>query len=56
MKVIALGILSGATGDRYKGEEFTVDAKLGEELVGRGLVSAAPVTAPVADKPAKTKE
>jgi hypothetical protein len=56
MKVVALGILSGATGDREKGEEFTVDAKLGVSLVERGLVTVVVEAAPAADKPAKTKE
>nr|DAV90179.1 MAG TPA: hypothetical protein [Bacteriophage sp.] len=56
MKVIALGTLSGATGDREKGEEFTVDAKLGADLVGRGLVQPAPETAPAAEKASKAKE
>lgn len=56
MKVIALGTLSGATGDREKGEEFTVDAKLGADLVARGLVEPSPETAPVTEKPAKAKE
>lgn len=56
MKVIALGNLSGATGDRQKGEEFTVDAKLGADLSLRGLVE--PITDPavIAEKPAKAKE
>lgn len=56
MKVIALGNLSGATGDREKGEEFTVDAKQGASLVERGLVTAVVETAPPAEKPAKAKE
>lgn len=56
MKVIALGTLSGATGDREKGEEFTVDAKLGADLVGRGLVEPASETAPVAEKASRAKE
>ncbi len=56
MKVIALGTLSGATGDREKGEEFTVDAKLGADLVARGLVELPPETAPATEKPAKAKE
>ncbi|WP_426160275.1 hypothetical protein [Pseudomonas sp. TSRC2-2] len=55
MKVIALGALSGATGDREKGEEFVVDAKLGADLIQRGLVKPAAEAAP-ADKPAKAKE
>ncbi|WP_201297817.1 hypothetical protein [Pseudomonas koreensis] len=55
MKVIALGALSGATGDREKGEEFVVDAKLGGDLVQRGLVTPVAEAAP-ADKPAKAKD
>lgn len=38
MKVIALGNLSGAIGEKAKGEEFTVDAKTGTDLVTHGLV------------------
>lgn len=56
MKVIALGALSGATGDREKGEEFVVDAKLGADLVARGLVEPAAETAAATEKPAKAKE
>lgn len=56
MKVVALGTLSGATGDREKGEEFTVDAKLGADLVGRGLVEPAPEAPPAADKTGKAKD
>ncbi|CRM71158.1 hypothetical protein [Pseudomonas sp. 31 R 17] len=55
MKVVALGTLSGAAGDREKGEEFTVDAKLGAELIGRGLVESAPES-PAAEKAGKVKE
>lgn len=56
MRVIALGILSGATGDREKGEEFTVDAKLGADLVGRGLVEPAPDSPLASEKAGKAKE
>ncbi|AZE96634.1 hypothetical protein C4J96_4556 [Pseudomonas orientalis] len=56
MKVVALGTLSGATGDREKGEDFVVDAKLGADLVARGLVEPAPEAAPAAEKQTKTKE
>lgn len=56
MKVIALGSLSGATGDREKGEKFTVDAKLGADLVARGLVEEVSVPAPAAEKAAKAQE
>ncbi len=54
MKVIALGALSGATGDREKGEEFTVDVKLGADLVARGLVEE--VVADAVEKPDKAKD
>lgn len=56
MKVIALGTLSGATGDREKGEDFVVDAKLGADLVARGLVEEASVPATAAEKATKAKE
>lgn len=41
MKVIALGNLSGPFGEKSKGEDFTVDAKIGADLISRGLVRAA---------------
>ena len=56
MNVIALGSLSGATGDREKGDEFAVDAKLGADLVARGLVEPVPEAAPATEKPARAKE
>ena len=56
MRVIALGTLSGATGDREKGEYFVVDAKLGADLVARGLVEPVPEAAPATEKPARAKE
>lgn len=56
MRVVALGTLSGTTGDREKGDEFVVDANLGADLVTRGLVEPVPEVAPAAEKPAKPKE
>ncbi len=56
MKVIALGSLSGAVGDREKGEEFVVDAKAGAALVARGLAEEVAATAPPLGKAAKPKE
>ena len=41
MRVIALGNLSGAIGEKAKGEDFTIEAKIGAELISRGLVRAA---------------
>lgn len=55
MKVIALGNLSGATGERSKGEEFTVDTKTGAELVNRGLVREV-LESPEAKKAEAAKE
>lgn len=56
MKVIALGNLSGATGDREKGEEFIVESVLGADLILRGLVVPVTDTAASVEKPAKAKE
>lgn len=56
MKVIALGSLSGAVGNREKGDEFVVDAKAGAALVARGLVEEVTTPAPPLDKAAKPKE
>ena len=53
MKVRALGKLSGAVGERAKGEEFTVDAKTGAGLVLRGLVEE--VSEPAASEKPKEK-
>ncbi|MCP1419900.1 hypothetical protein J3D47_004143 [Pseudomonas laurylsulfativorans] len=55
MKVIALGNLSGATGEKSKGEEFTVDTKTGAELVNRGVVREV-VESPVAKTAEVAKE
>jgi hypothetical protein len=54
MKVVAKANLSGAVGDRVPGEEFTVDAKTADDLVGRGLVEK--VEQPKETKPEKTQE
>ena len=56
MRVIALGTLSGATGDRDKGDVFEVDAKLGADLVQRGLVTPTADVASAPDKAQKAKE
>lgn len=56
MRVIALGALSGATGDREKGEGFTVDAKLAADLLARGLVEPVTESAPSTEKATKAKE
>lgn len=56
MKVIALGNLSGVVGERAKGEEFIVDARLGASLVARSLVREVAEAAHVTEKAAKAKE
>lgn len=56
MKVRALGILSGASGDREKGEEFVVDKAYGAGLITRGYVEEvveSPVVEEKAAKPGK---
>jgi hypothetical protein len=55
MKVTALGNLSGAVGEKSKGEEFTVDAKTSAGLISRGLVRAVdePQVTPKKAEPAK---
>ena len=50
MKIRALGVLTGASGDRAKGEEFVVDKEYGEGLVTRGY--AEEVVEAAAAKPA----
>jgi len=47
MKIRALGPLTGASGEREKGEEFEVDKAYGEGLISRGYAEA------VTDKAAK---
>ena len=54
MKIRALGILSGASGDREKGEEFVVDKEYGDGLIARGYAEEmTEVAAEKATKPAK---
>ena len=60
MKVRALASLSGPMGVRTAGDEFVVDATLGDELIGRHLVEAVdaepvPVAEEHSAKPAKAK-
>lgn len=47
MKIRALGPLTGASGEREKGEEFEVTKEQGEGLIARGYAEA------VTDKAAK---
>ncbi|EIM16203.1 hypothetical protein [Pseudomonas chlororaphis] len=57
MKIRALGVLTGASGDREKGEEFVVDKEYGAGLISRGYaveVVEVAATTDKADKPGKT--
>ncbi|WP_445672699.1 DUF7210 family protein [Pseudomonas inefficax] len=47
MKIRALGPLTGASGEREKGEEFEVTKEQGEGLIARGYAEA------VTEKPAR---
>lgn len=54
MKVRALASISGPMGRKVAGDEFVVDAVLGDELIGRGLVDAvAADPATIEDTPAE---
>lgn len=53
MKIRALGPLSGASGEREKGEEFTVDKEYGEGLIARGYAEE---VIEVAAKPTKADQ
>ena len=56
MKIRALGKLSGATGDREKGEDFEVDSKRGADLVARGYAEEVAKVAGMSGKPVKAKD
>jgi hypothetical protein len=58
MKLRALGNLSGAVGEKAKGDEFTADATVGKSLIERGLAVQVdgPTVAAAPEKGAKTKE
>ncbi|UBM27700.1 hypothetical protein K8374_09610 [Pseudomonas sp. p1(2021b)] len=53
MKIQALGPLTGASGEREKGEQFEVDKAYGEGLIARGYAVEIKETAASPDKPAK---
>ncbi|HEN8714177.1 hypothetical protein [Pseudomonas putida] len=53
MKIQALGPLTGASGEREKGEVFVVDKTYGEGLIARGYAVEIKDEATTADKPAK---
>lgn len=56
MKVQALGNLSGAVGERSKGEVFTVEASIAKSLIDRGLVVKADELPVHSQKPEQAKE
>ncbi|GFM89319.1 hypothetical protein PSCICO_47180 [Pseudomonas cichorii] len=53
MKIRALGPLSGASGDREKGEVFTVAKDYGEGLVRRGYAEEVVEAVAAPSKPGK---
>lgn len=53
MKIRALGPLTGASGEREKGEEFEVDKAYGDGLIARGYAEAVDEKPP---KPAKADQ
>ncbi|ERK99277.1 hypothetical protein O999_12535 [Pseudomonas putida LF54] len=53
MKIQALGHLTGASGEREKGDIFVVEKAYGEGLIARGYAVEIKDEATTADKPAK---
>lgn len=53
MKIRALGPLSGASGDREKGEEFVVEKAYGAGLIARGYAEEVVESPGVEEKAAK---
>ncbi|AHF68690.1 hypothetical protein [Pseudomonas cichorii] len=53
MKIRALGPLSGASGDREKGEVFTVAKDYGEGLISRGYAEEVVEAVAAPSKPGK---
>lgn len=56
MKIRALGLLTGASGEREKGEEFEVAKEYGEGLIARGYAEAVDDKAEKPAKAAQAKE
>ncbi|MNC81655.1 hypothetical protein D3C77_561690 [compost metagenome] len=56
MKIRALGPLSGAVGDREKGETFDVSAEVGKGLIARGYAEEVPEKAEKSAKADQAKE
>lgn len=55
MKIRALGPLSGASGEREKGEEFEVEKAYGDGLVARGYAEEVTEKAAKTSKPDQVK-
>ncbi len=56
MKIQALGPLTGASGEREKGEIFEVKKEYAEGLIARGYAVEVKEAAPAAEKPAKATQ
>lgn len=56
MKIQALGPLTGASGEREKGEIFVVEKAYGDGLIARGYAVEVTEAAPAAEKPAKAAQ
>lgn len=56
MKIQALGPLTGACGEREKGEIFVVDKAYGDGLIARGYAVEVKESATAAEKPAKAAQ
>lgn len=56
MKIRALGPLTGASGEREKGDEFEVTKEQGEGLIARGYAEEVIETAEKPAKAAQAKE
>lgn len=56
MKIRALGPLTGASGERQKGEEFVVAKDYGAGLVARGYAEEVIEGDTAAEKPAKSTQ
>ncbi|MFI8555846.1 hypothetical protein [Pseudomonas putida] len=56
MKIQALGPLTGASGEREKGEIFEVQKEYGEGLIARGYAVEVKEVAPASEKTAKATQ
>lgn len=56
MKIQALGPLTGASGEREKGEIFVVEKAYGDGLIARGYAVEVKEAAPASEKSAKAAQ